>query len=785
MAEELGTAVLRLTIDDSDIRTGLERAQKLVNQTSGRIQAQLNRAVSAASGGNFGAQERAYKAALNVSKELLGTDLRRFQLLRQFQQQLARATAARAISAESGFAAFSAAAPGAPRRARNEERRAQQEARRTAQLDALDADLARVREARVASEKRALQAQRQRETSARRAAREERALQDKRTRQQKDILSNALIGGAFPLLFGQGVGAAAGGALGGGLGGKIGGQFGFGLSLIGTAVGAQLDQALTKLGAVGTALNNPIEQFSTLQQNATLSSKAQERYIEGLIASGRAAEASAVIQEDLIETFGSLQAAKAYADEVDELNRAWSRATTVLASFVVGPLAEFLKALTDAGNNFGTAARFEQLVGQLSPEEYVKVDRVRTEATEQARLQRAAQQGGAAGLFTRILPPSEGDVATGRQAGIKEAERLLGLDKQREDIAARIAAAQVLNTQALSTQYKLLDAQTQGYDRQALLLEKQVILNERNKKLLELPEDKRTNSPEALKIQQDAALATYKITQQLSQLDKDRIATAQLQFSQFRAQAIELERQYQASQRIAAIETAPGATVARDTTRTIEDQLARIRQARQAEADLAAQIAAEQIRGGDQAAERINELSNQQITAALTTRNLLFEAATALRDSGKELNRDLRNAISSFTAIRADPQGLNRFLNPEQRGIRAQQDFQLLLPSFRRAQADFFQLTGQRAPDFRGSTQTVNAAIRDFISAVDRERQAGINLVDIQLAIESTNKTLIKANSDLVTVVNRLVDKDWNVQVNVAADGTSQTFGDALTGAVS
>jgi len=62
--------------------------------------------------------------------------------------------------------------------------------------------------------------------------------------------SNAIIGGAFPLLFGQGAGAAAGGAIGGGLGGLLGGQFGFGLSLVGTLIGdiASKGQKIKELG---------------------------------------------------------------------------------------------------------------------------------------------------------------------------------------------------------------------------------------------------------------------------------------------------------------------------------------------------------------------------------------------------------------------------------------------------------------------------------------------------------------------------------------------------------
>ena len=57
-----------------------------------------------------------------------------------------------------------------------------------------------------------------------------------------NIASSAIIGGAFPLLFGQTGAAAVGGAAGGALGGIIGGQFGFALSIAGTAIGTFIDE---------------------------------------------------------------------------------------------------------------------------------------------------------------------------------------------------------------------------------------------------------------------------------------------------------------------------------------------------------------------------------------------------------------------------------------------------------------------------------------------------------------------------------------------------------------
>ena len=60
----------------------------------------------------------------------------------------------------------------------------------------------------------------------------------------KGAASNALIGGGFPLLFGQGAIGAAGGGIGGAVGGALGGGFGFGLSIAGTAIAQQIQQTL-------------------------------------------------------------------------------------------------------------------------------------------------------------------------------------------------------------------------------------------------------------------------------------------------------------------------------------------------------------------------------------------------------------------------------------------------------------------------------------------------------------------------------------------------------------
>jgi len=88
-------------------------------------------------------------------------------------------------------------------------------------------------------------------------------------------ISSAIIGGGFPLLFGQGPAAAAGGALGGLAGGLLGGGFGFALSIAGTAIGdlitqsetlsrslAGLNSSLTTTGTTSTTTAQDIKQLA-------------------------------------------------------------------------------------------------------------------------------------------------------------------------------------------------------------------------------------------------------------------------------------------------------------------------------------------------------------------------------------------------------------------------------------------------------------------------------------------------------------------------------------------
>ena len=93
---------------------------------------------------------------------------------------------------------------------------------------------------RMIRDGQALAAQKERALAADKKAADLAAVQRKRG--LGGAISSGLIGGGFPLLFGQSGAAAVGGAIGGFAGGALGGGFGFALSVIGTAAGQAIQE---------------------------------------------------------------------------------------------------------------------------------------------------------------------------------------------------------------------------------------------------------------------------------------------------------------------------------------------------------------------------------------------------------------------------------------------------------------------------------------------------------------------------------------------------------------
>jgi hypothetical protein len=164
-------------------------------------------------------------------------------------------------------------------------------------------------------------------------------------------LSDALIGFAFPLLFGQGIGAAAGGGLGGFAGAKIsGGKGGFGGSLAGTIVGqATIDFAINSAVRLGQALQDPTEKIGELIGFLGIAGTELNANIKVLQSLGLTSTASAVALaklESLLKEEG-FKNAEEFSKDLQNLTNAFSRLQLAAAKLAGGALPGILDALTN------------------------------------------------------------------------------------------------------------------------------------------------------------------------------------------------------------------------------------------------------------------------------------------------------------------------------------------------------------------------------------------------------------------------------------------------------
>jgi len=160
--------------------------------------------------------------------------------------------------------------------------------------------------------------------------------------------SNAIIGGAFPLLFGQGLGASAFGAAGGFAGGKKGGQFGFAFSLLGTVVGAQFDKLAQSARQLGEALRNPIKNMDMLVTKMGQANTPFGDTVETLKSLGLEAVAADQVLDNFNKTFGTNKTSLAQlGEESIRFTNELAKLGTSITLLVAGPLTKFLEIVND------------------------------------------------------------------------------------------------------------------------------------------------------------------------------------------------------------------------------------------------------------------------------------------------------------------------------------------------------------------------------------------------------------------------------------------------------
>lgn len=163
-------------------------------------------------------------------------------------------------------------------------------------------------------------------------------------------VGEGLIGGAFPLLFGQGAFASILGGAGGAAGGFAGGMLGFGLSLLGTALGSAIDGVMQAAQDTGNMLRDLTGSFDQIKESGLLASRSQEKLIQSLIEGGDKVTAYSILQDELNAKLGvdGVSKLRAAADAGDRMQRAFAELGAQLQIFVAGPLTGFLNAVSGA-----------------------------------------------------------------------------------------------------------------------------------------------------------------------------------------------------------------------------------------------------------------------------------------------------------------------------------------------------------------------------------------------------------------------------------------------------
>ena len=128
-------------------------------------------------------------------------------------------------------------------------------------------------------------------------------------RQRQKLNENLALGVGFPLLFGGGAGAVAGGALGAVAGSKLGDGGGFGLQILFSDLGQQIDSFLTGVQeyalTVATALDGTSSSLEAVKEAGIVVRDSTIEYVQQLEDSGRSLDAYNAVQRELNNIYGT------------------------------------------------------------------------------------------------------------------------------------------------------------------------------------------------------------------------------------------------------------------------------------------------------------------------------------------------------------------------------------------------------------------------------------------------------------------------------------------------
>lgn len=173
------------------------------------------------------------------------------------------------------------------------------------------------------------------------------------------------LGVGFPLLFGGGPGSVIGGAAGALAGG---GKGGFGLQILGSAIGQQVDAFIQATAEAGAALTSTAGALEFVREKALFSSAENKELAAKLEEQGDAAGLAKLLTEELVDVIGNtgVEALGRLGTETQETTRLWNELTLQLQALIAGPLTDFLKIVNQFLGEQGNRARLAALQKDLA-----------------------------------------------------------------------------------------------------------------------------------------------------------------------------------------------------------------------------------------------------------------------------------------------------------------------------------------------------------------------------------------------------------------------------------
>lgn len=192
-------------------------------------------------------------------------------------------------------------------------------------------------------------------------------LQERRRRGQ-NLQQDLALGVGFPLLFGGGPGAVLGGAAGAIAGG---GKGGFGLQILGSAVGQQLDAFARVAAETGVALTSTSGALELMRDKSLFSSDAAKERAAVLEELGQVEELAAHLTQEMALAIGNngVNSLQGLGDATKETTRLWNLLTTQLVKLISGPLQGFLNIVNQVLGGITGAASREAFFGDLGTQE--------------------------------------------------------------------------------------------------------------------------------------------------------------------------------------------------------------------------------------------------------------------------------------------------------------------------------------------------------------------------------------------------------------------------------